>query len=427
MTPTLPELRSEEVHEILSRPPAWPLRWGITMVFAVVALLFTAAWVIRYPDLVKSSFRLTSVNAPKPVLARSEGRLVRLFARERLDVQAGTGLAWLENTADHAQLLRLEKVLINLQRTTRRGNLEPLRHLNLTTFHSLGEVQAAFQTFEKTHIELQAYLSNGFYARKRTLLQQEIRDLQALAQNLREQQAIQAQDMRLAQEDFDIQQSLARQKVIAPLDLKREESKNLSRKLPYQQTLSALINNETAQRAKQKEILELDKLVDEQRAAFIQALHTLQSTVESWKARYVVTAPMAGRVHFSVLLQEGHPVRNGEELFYIAPNSTAYYGELRVPQVNFGKVKIGQQVLVKFAGYPYAEFGAVRGRITAIAEVPLKDSVFLAKVALPNGLETTFHRRIPFKTGLSATAEIQTDNSRLLEKLAYQLREVLTR
>ncbi|GAB2580140.1 hypothetical protein GCM10027190_32210 [Spirosoma areae] len=97
---------------------------------------------------------------------------------------------------------------------------------------------------------------------------------------------------------------------------------------------------------------------------------------------------------------------------------------MRVPQQNAGKVQIGQAVLVKFAGYPYQEFGAVRGRITAIADIPLKDGVFLANVQLLSGLKTTYGKQLAYKTGMSATADIITEDNRLLEKLFYQLRKV---
>ncbi len=217
---------------------------------------------------------------------------------------------------------------------------------------------------------------------------------------------------------------MAHDKVIAPLDLKREESKAIARKLPYQQTASALISNLTAQRVKQKELLELDKQVAEERDKFLQSLTSLQSAAEAWKQKYVLTAPVSGRVIFVGSLQENQPVAINQELVYVAPPTTDYFGELRVRQANAGKVRVGQAVLVKFGGYPYQEFGAVRGRITTIADIPLKDSVFLAKVSLPTGLKTTYGKQLVYKTGMSAQADIMTDDSRLLEKLFYQLRKI---
>ncbi len=426
---TFTELRSEEVQELLSRPPKWLLRWGITVVLLVLAVVFAGSWIVHYPDLVRASFKLTSANTPKAVLTRTDGKLVRLFVQEGQSVQAGAVLAYLESTARHNDVLSLSQELAKAwtlasRGPSRPGNLEGLNRLKLSNYNQLGELQNAYQTFEQGHIQLGAYLTHGFYSKKKAMLQQEIVDLQALAQNLREQHQIQARDITLAQEDYDIQQQLARDKVIAPLELKREESKNIARKLPYQQTASALISNLTAQRAKQKEILELDKQVAEERDKFLQALNTLQSAADAWKLKYVLTAPVTGRVIFSGTLQENQSVALNQEVFYVAPPTTDYFGELHIPQQNAGKVRVGQDVLVKFAEYPYQEFGGVRGRITTIAEMSLNDSVFLAKVVMPTGLKTTYGKQLAYKTGMTASADIITDDSRLLEKLFYQLRKV---
>jgi multidrug efflux pump subunit AcrA (membrane-fusion protein) len=421
---TFIELRSEEVQELLTRVPGWLLRWGITVVFAVLGLLVAGAWVIHYPDLVKASFKLTSVNAPKAVVTRSDGKLVRLFAQEGKTVSSGAVLAYLESTAQHDEVLRLSARLREAWQLARRGNLEALTNLDLENYHRLGELQTPFQTFEQTSIQLRAYLKDGFYSQKRAILEEEQIDLKALSRNLTEQHSLQEKDMALAQEDYEIQRKLAEQKVIAPLDLKREESKNLSRKMPYQQTSSALISNLSAQRAKQKEILELDKQVTEQRDNFLQALNTLQSAVDAWKIRYILTAPESGRIHFPSIIQENQHVTINQELFFIAPASTHYYGELRIPQQNFGKVQAGQEVLIKFAGYPFQEFGAVKGTIASIAEVSLRDSVFLARVALPAGLKTTYGKDLAYRTGMAASAEIITEDRRLIEKLFYQIRKL---
>ena len=185
-----------------------------------------------------------------------------------------------------------------------------------------------------------------------------------------------------------------------------------------------MVNNATAQRAKQKEILELDKQVAEERDQFLQALNTLQSATNSWQARYVLTAPVSGRVFFPGIVQENQALATSQELFYVAPPSADYIGELRVPQQNEGNVQVGQNVLIKFAGFPYQEYGAVRGQITAIANISLKDSVFLARVALPTGLKTTYGKSLAYKTGMTASADIITADNRLLEKLFYQLRKV---
>lgn len=416
------ELRAEEMQELLARPPRWLWRWGITLMFGLLLTLFAGAWLIHYPDLVPASFRLVAANAPKAVVVRVEGRLVRLFAREGQAVAAGAPLAYLESTARHDEVRRLAQELRTAWAVAQAGNLEGLQGLHLSTYHQLGELQNAYQTFKQAHIQLRAYLAGGFYSRKKAVLRQELNDLQLLARQLAQQRTLQARDAALAQEDYEVQQRLAAQKVIPALELKREESKNIARQLAYQQTATAVVSNTTAQRAKQKELLELDKQVAEERDKSLQALNTLQSAADTWLATYVLVAPVSGRVHFAGIVQENQALTASQELCYIAPLSTGYLGELRIRQQSAGKVRVGQVVLVKFAGFPYQEFGAVRGRVATIADIALRDSVFLAQVTLPHGLRTTYGHTLAYKAGMAASADIITADKPLLTRLFYQLR-----
>ncbi|MCD7943155.1 MAG: HlyD family secretion protein, partial [Bacteroides intestinalis] len=48
------ELRCEEVQEILTRPPHALVRWGITVCFTVLALVFIGGCFIKYPDVVRA-------------------------------------------------------------------------------------------------------------------------------------------------------------------------------------------------------------------------------------------------------------------------------------------------------------------------------------------------------------------------------------
>jgi len=54
------EIRSEEVQEILGRPPKWILRWGIMLLFSVILLLFVGSWFFKYPDIIASDITVTS-------------------------------------------------------------------------------------------------------------------------------------------------------------------------------------------------------------------------------------------------------------------------------------------------------------------------------------------------------------------------------
>jgi len=48
--------------------------------------------------------------------------------------------------------------------------------------------------------------------------------------------------------------------------------------------------------AKQKEILELNNQVEEEKAKFLQSLNSLISMAEDWKSKYVLTASQPGKL-----------------------------------------------------------------------------------------------------------------------------------
>ncbi len=420
------ELRSSEVDEVLGQTPAWLVRWGTTIIFSIVALLFALAWWVRYPDVVKAPLRLVATNPPRAVVARTDGRLTRLLVHDGDSVRAGAALAYLESTANHADVLRLIRQLLVAEAMLRQNRLDALGQLPLTNYHQLGELQTAYQAFVQSQSQLRAYLKNGFYEQKQSLLQQELTHLQALHQNLLEQQTLQRRDLDLARQEYAVQQLLAGQKVIAPLELTREESKQLNRQMPYEQLKAGLINNQLAQNAKQKERIDLARQISEQRDGFLQALNTLQSAAYAWKARYVVAAPLAGYVAWLTPLHEEQAVKTGQELYYVLPANSrpnSYVGNMAMGQYNFGKVRVGQLVLVKLPSYPFQEFGSVSGRVASIRQIT-SDTAYQVRIDFPAGLRTSTGRQLPFRNGLTATGEIITEDTRLIEKIFYELRRL---
>ena len=49
------ELKSPAVQEILGRPPRWIIRWGISIIFIVVAGLVVGSYFFKYPDVINAT------------------------------------------------------------------------------------------------------------------------------------------------------------------------------------------------------------------------------------------------------------------------------------------------------------------------------------------------------------------------------------
>jgi hypothetical protein len=64
-------LRSEEVQEIISHVPGWMVRWGLSLIFLIFALILFLSWFIRYPDVVKAQVVITTSPAPLTIVTRN--------------------------------------------------------------------------------------------------------------------------------------------------------------------------------------------------------------------------------------------------------------------------------------------------------------------------------------------------------------------
>ena len=161
---------SEAIHDYMEQIPSWILRWGISVIFLVLLSLGAISWFVRYPTLVTATFRLTSDNAPKPVVARADGRLVKLFVKDNQPVLKDSILVFIEASADHAQVLALAQDLKNLQTKIEANNFELLNQFAANRFQKLGELQTAYQSFMQSYTQTLALFANGYYTKRKNYL-----------------------------------------------------------------------------------------------------------------------------------------------------------------------------------------------------------------------------------------------------------------
>jgi multidrug resistance efflux pump len=305
-------------------------------------------------------------------------------------------LAYLESTASHDEVLDLEKSVNTLVNYAQANNINAIQNTKIPQYFNLGELQKSYQGFQQALMQSKAAAVNGVFNRKKSTIGSEIGSLRRMKDNTLGQLTLQEKDLEMALEEAESQQRLADKGYVSKLDAKNAMSRYLNKKQALEQARGNLENNVINQSQKQQEIVEIDKNVLDQKVALIQSINTLKSDIEAWKQRYLAIANTAGRVNFVSNIQENQLLKIGQELLYILPKGSGFYGEMMVGQYNFGKIKLGQEVIVKFPSYPFQEFGTVRGQIAHISDVA-KDSTYLVKVNFPNGLKTSSKKDLPFK------------------------------
>ncbi|MCO5945866.1 HlyD family secretion protein [Mucilaginibacter flavidus] len=416
---------TDDMQDIITAVPGWLLRWGISLFFGILVLIVLLGALIKYPDIVNAQLKVDSPNSPKPVVSKISGKLVQLLVNEKQVVTAGEPLAYLESTADHDKVLALlaNVKLLQLQLAQNK----PLNNLVVGQAGNtqLGELQAAYQAFSQEYLAYKSTIDNGFLIKKKAYLQKDLSNLSVQQQQLNSQKNIEQLDFSLTDDEYEMHKKLAQQKVETKAELRQEESKYLAKKTSLLQTESAIINGDNNYAAKQKEILELDNQVLEEKSKFLQALNSLISTAEDWKNKYVLTASQAGKLSYAGIIQKNQVLTAGQEVFYIDPGNEAFFGEMTISQNNMGKVKEGQEVLVKLRSYPFEEYGMIRGRIKYIADVPYKDSIFISKVDFKIKNSSDLRKPIHLKQGMVADAEIITQDATILQRITRSFFKIL--
>ena len=412
---------TDDMQDIITTVPSWLLRWGITLFFGILVLIIALSAFIHYPDIINAQLKIDSPNAPKPVVTKISGKLVKLLVSENEIVKTDQPLAYLESTANQGKVLNLLTNLNQVQKEVLLDSPINLALLKQTDDIQLGELQNAYQTFFE---EYQAYLSsinNGFLLKKKTYLLKDLDYLQKQQQQLTKEKSIEERDDTLAAQEFNMHKKLEEGHVETQAEFRQEESKYLAKKSPLIQTEASILSGNDSYDSKQKDILELDNQVQQEKDKFLQALNSLISATEDWKSKYILSASQPGKITFAGIIQENQELNPNQEVFYINPGNEQFFGEMVISQNNMGKIKVGQQVLVKLKGYPFEEYGMIRGRIKYIADVPYKDSIFMSKVDFKIKNSSDLKKPIQLKQGMMADAEIITEDATVLQRISRSL------
>ena len=105
-------------------------------------------------------------------------------------------------------------------------------------------------------------------------------------------------------------------------------------------------------------------------------------------------------------------------------------GQIFLPSRGAGKIREGQMVNVKLDCYPYMEFGMLRVQIFNASLLPITiDNVkgFLLEVVFPEKLITNYGKELSVIPVMTGSAEIITEDIRLLDKFLNPIRSIIKR
>lgn len=413
---------SEEAQQILGRVPSWIIRWGVTVIFAVFALILIGCCIIKYPERVTATVTITTGNSPVDVVARGSGGLERIFVSSGDSVRTGDILGVIHSSASWEDVLEVER---HLEGTS---GLSPDSVALLEWVYAgwnMGEIQGEWSAFSTACRQLREYMERDVTGRRMELTADQISKQKEYYARMQTQEAVMREDLAYEERSFRRNSSLYSRDVISETEyeesarsLLQTRNNMLSFKTQMTSTELAVLQLEqqlvelTIQR--DDEMLSLEREIDGSR-------ERLAAQIRSWCLTSILSSPMDGKVSFVRKWDEGQFISAGESFLTVVPSGKQVpVGIVKVPQASFGKVGTGQKANVRLNGYPYMEYGLLVGEIGYLSSVPEASSdrqtepQYTAEIIFPDGMVTTYGRELRLIQKMDGTAEIITKDRRLI-------------
>ncbi|WP_353150401.1 HlyD family efflux transporter periplasmic adaptor subunit [Chryseobacterium sp.] len=419
------ELRSESVQDILTQPPHWMIRWGNTLIFIILLLILVMSYIIKYPEFVQAPIIVTSQNPPEKIEARVSSKIEKIFIKDHQHVKKNDVLIVMQSAANYKDVLELKKLVDSIAPDQLRSF--PLAQASR---FKLGELQAEYNSFAKAFQDEELFIRLQPYAPENIAANQSISENRVRIATLKQQKSLESAKYELTKKSFQRSQDLFNQGVISSMELENEKIKYLQ----AQQNLENLnisisqieegISNLNKTKSGTAINTEKDRITYSSQT--LQLFEQLRKSLKQWEQNYLVISSTDGVASFQQFFGENQFVKVGDPILSILPeNKEKLVGRMSVPTANSGKIIPGEKVLIKLDNYRFQEYGIIEGKVQNISLIPDDKGNYYVDIILPKGLKTSYNQTLVFDKELRGSAEIITQDLRLIERFFYQIRKLL--
>jgi HlyD family secretion protein len=416
---------SEPVKEIMGHLPGKILKWGNAIILIVFALFILFLWLIKYPDTIPAPVEITTVNPPVTLVSKLTGRIKNLYVKDKERIDSGQLIAVMETAASIDDLSKLKQIVDTVT------NPEKIMLASLPEFTELGEIQNYWGSFLKSLSDYNNYNLNDFYGNKIKSLTDEIDGILSYIGKLKVKEDLYAENQMLEARKYRRDSLLYVSGVYSESELEKSRQALIRLNIELQQ-VRLDHSAKTIELAEKKQLLQdyrIKKLEEKEKyySVLNESFLNLKAQTKIWENNYMLISPVTGTVTFTKFWSENQTVNEDEPVLSIVPYETGdYVGRISLKMNRSGKVRPGQTVNIKLSGYPYLEYGMVKGIVKSKSLVPSGDS-YIMELSLPSGLTTLYGKKLDFTQNMQGTAEIITDDLRLLQKILNPFRYMISR
>jgi len=421
------EVHSEEIQDLMGFIPKGVVRWGLTVLFLILLSIVVGSFFFKSPEIISAPMVLTTENPPVALLSKSTGKIERLFVQEGQLIDAGTTIAYINNPTSYTDYLLMK---MGLEACTKNFTWdEQVLKVELHDQLTLGELQSTYSSFLKNRDNFKHYLKQNLIPKKIELLKKQIDKQTEYLQTQLRQKGVQSKDMSLSEKAFVRDSSLFRKQAISESEYEKARQSLLAKKSATIGFEASLKNTESSILQMQVNSVELQMQYEKELAQFRidleESKQNLDNLVHQWEEKYLVTSPVKGKITFTSVWSENQEVKNGDLIGTVIPEGDLnIVAKAIVPAAGFGKVEVGQRVNIKLAGFPYMEFGMLKGCVRSISLVP-EGKGYVADIELTGGMNSSYRENLKFIHQMDGTAEIITKDLKLIYRFINPLRALL--
>jgi multidrug resistance efflux pump len=428
------EIRSEAVQEVMSHIPNWMIRWGTTLVFVVVLMLIFLSWMIKYPDVIKGNITITTETPPSRIVVQQNGIIKSVGVKNGDQVKKGQTLAVLQSQLDETAAEIVLAIIDTLKLHLKNEDLGPFYFPE--ELPNFGDVQEGFNKLRIAANDFFRLTSSSIYADRVAYLSAQINNHERLLLLFDQQRSIAEKELVNALEKRRSDSVLYTKDVISKMEFFKSQSNHADKQLALQEIKRKTVENNITKTELEKQLFELEYEQSEKVTVLKQEIQEALSLVKDhmmgWQLNYVLKAPFDGTTDLLHRFNENDYIAGGTPLLAVLPKNTALIGYAEISARGIGKLEKGQRVNIQLANYPAHEFGQLVGEVASISEIPQnkaehQDGGYIVQVILPQGLITTYNKQLELRAEMFGSAEIVTEDARIIERIFNQFKSLFDR
>ncbi|GAB6121418.1 HlyD family efflux transporter periplasmic adaptor subunit [Dysgonomonas termitidis] len=402
-------------------------KWVAAAIILFTILLFVFGWFIKYPDVVTGQIKINSNTAPVKLPAHTSGKIELLSFKAQDTVKEGEYIAVIQNPANTEDVKTIASLIQNFDPNNSKILSQAV--LLFPEKVSLGELNMKYYSFLSSLKSIIDYADDNVYEQQQISLSDGIKWRKKILDETKNALNISTENLAISEKWLDKYSSLNKDLVTTyEFEIDRSRIEFLSAKQNNQNLIKEIASVEMQITESENKLSQLSvERRGKERQLHLDlfaSYHELNNQIKQWEQTFVLKAPFDGQVEFLKFWTNDQFVQAGEDVFGIVPKQNIVLGQVLLPAIGAGKVRVGSNVTIKLDDYPYAEFGSIKGVVKSISlitnEYKTQQSninTYLVLVDMPKGLITNYGDKLDFKYEIGGQADIIVKDRRLIERL----------